>query len=397
MSTKAGVGVSRNKKDSYRGGQEAAQAALKELGGEKPNYVLLFTTDEFDQEKTLAGVRSITGNAELAGCSTGGVITKEGLSQDSLAVALLKSDEITFISAVGDKISLDAKAAGRKMAEQMLEKVKEKGQESSFGRETVMMLPNGFSQGNISEVVRGAYEILGATYRFSGGGSGDNLKFKKTFQFLNDKIYNDAVVGTLFISKKKQGVGLKHGWKPWGEIMVVTKVEGKVVKELDGKPALEVYMNLRGEKIAGFDFNKFYQFAMDYPLGIVSGGEEFIIRDPFTASPEDNSITFVSEIPENSIVRMMKGDVESILEGGEETAKEAVSQMEGRVGFAMIFDCISRLLLLGEKAAQEIEKIRKVIGTKTPFIGFYTFGEVGIEKGGQPVFCNKTCSVHLLP
>jgi len=155
------------------------------------------------------------------------------------------------------------------------------------------------------------------------GGSADNLHFKKSFQIINQKILTDAAVAALIVSETPQGISLMHGWEPTGQAFVVTKAEGKVVKEIDGEPALSFYMNHLDKDAQQFDYSQFYAFASGHPLGIPMGTGEYVVRDPLSASLEDQSITFVSEIPENSIVRIMTGSKESLLRASVSAANEA--------------------------------------------------------------------------
>lgn len=394
--TKSGIGVSRNF-NSYEAGREAAQSALKELGAKQADLIILFTTDSFDQEKVLSGVRSVTGQAPLIGCCSGGILVPEGIIDDGLAVAAIKSDELLFFPVSVDNVSQDPLRSGKELGEKIISAFKSSGREEAFGCQTVVSLLNGFSKTNISEMIRGAYSVLGANYRFVGGGSGDSLKFKKTYQFLNGQVFSDAFIGLLVVSKSPQGISLGHGWEPVGNLMIVTKAEGKTILEIDNKPALDVYMGLRGVAVEDFDYSKFYQFAMNYPLGMPLSHGEYVIRDPFSASLDDRSMTFVSEVPENSVIQLMQGDNQSVLAASQQAAADISDQMPGKPpSFFMIFDCVSRTILLGDDMLKELQDIRSILGTDVPFIGCLVFGEIGVKKGGMPVFGNKTCAIHVL-
>jgi hypothetical protein len=122
------------------------------------------------------------------------------------------------------------------------------------------------------------------------------------------------------------------------------------------------------------------------------------VRDPLSASPEDSSITFVSEVPQNAIVRIMTGSKESLLLASSEAATEAKASLEGNPpALILIADCVSRLLYLGDDAQTEISNISTRLGETVPMLGFFSFGEIGIEKGGPPALYNKTCGIYALP
>jgi len=265
MGIAAGVGESRLKSEPFKAGKEAAEEALSQMSTGRPDLVLVFSTEGFDQHELLRGIRSVTGKIPLIGCCGAGVITEQGLSTDSIAVMALKSDTLSISRGIGRDISSDAMCAGEESAEGLLDKLK--GSKRSYY--VVMMLPDGLT-GNVSDVVEGAYRVLGAGCRFVGGGAGDNLKFIKTYQFLDGQVYQDAVVSALFVSNEPMGVGVRHGWTPVGKPMIVTKARGNVVMELDGKPAFEAYCEHFGIE-EGLSIENFSRFAMEHPLGMPDG------------------------------------------------------------------------------------------------------------------------------
>jgi len=94
----------------------------------------------------------------------------------------------------------------------------------------------------------------------------------------------------------------------------------------------------------------------------------------------------------------MRGDKESVISAARRAAEDAMNMMARReAGAAIVFDCVSRLQLLGDKAKDELQAIRDVVGKDVPLIGFFTFGEVATGRTGPPAFCNKTVVVFTLP
>jgi len=265
---------------------------------------------------------------------------------------------------------------------------------------TVCLLPDGIA-GKISSIVYNLYQVMGMKYKFSGGGAGDNLKFIKTCQFIDEEIYTNSILGIGIVSSIPQGIGVRHGWKPIGRSMVVTKSKENVVYELDGRPAFEAYRDLFEElRYKGLDFlgkkpelsiEKFGEFAMRHPLGLVQRGE-YTIRDPLRAE-KDGSLICVADVPSYSHVRIMEGNNENLINAAVEAAKVAKEEVP-KPSFALIFDCVSRLLILGNDARREIKLVRTQLGN-VPSLGFFTFGEVG-SVTGPPLFHNKTIVVHLL-
>ncbi|MFQ6083838.1 MAG: FIST signal transduction protein [Candidatus Aminicenantia bacterium] len=391
MAISVGVGVS-NVKNSYQAANEAAQKALKEMKGEHPDFVLVFSTDRFDQKKMIEGIRAITGEAPLVGCCGAGLISKDGLSTDSIAVLALKSDVLQVKTAMVNNISQNPRLAGEEVAKKIMDKEPVSGYKYP---PTLLMLPDGLTC-NVCELVRGVYEKLGPPYQLVGGGAGDNVKFIKTHQFIDSEVYNDAISVALITSEVPIGIGVGHGWSPVGRPLVVTKSEGKIIREIEGRPAFEAYLDYFGDVTPKLNAENFPEFGMRHPLGLpdVTGG--YTIRDPLKVE-KDGSIICVAEVPENSAVRIMKGDNESVIRAAKESAQKAVNSLGKRKpAIAIVFDCVSRLLLLGKDAQRELDTIRSVIGRDVPLIGFFTFGEIASANGGPPVFHNKTVVVCVI-
>jgi hypothetical protein len=238
------------------------------------------------------------------------------------------------------------------------------------------MLPDVLN-GNGAEIVRGVLESLGEHFPVVGGASGDDFQFKKTFQYLNDKVYTDTVAGLGITGDFKIGIGVKHGWIPVGEPMRVTKSEGGVLHEVNGKPAIQIYEDYFGkEEAAVLKTETLAKLAITYPIGLkVEGNEELLIRDPLSVD-QNGSITCAAEVPEGADIRLMIGSIEEAVKVAKLAASNALAQLDGAKPKAIIvFNCIARNKLFGQRSGEEINAIQEVLGRDVPLIGFYTYGE----------------------
>ncbi len=393
---KAGIGSSVGD-DSYREGANAAQQAKDALGGAEPKLFLVFASSKYDQEKLVQGVKSVHEAALILGCSTAGEITTQGPSnKPSIAVMAIATDDVEFIADVGEHIKYNPREAGKEVAE----KVKAKLDPMSL----FIMLPDVLA-GNGADIVRGVTDVLGEFFPVVGGAAGDDFKFEQTFQYLNDKVYSGAVIGLGIKGNVKVGIGVKHGWMPIGLPRKVTKSQGSVLYELDGKPAIDIYKEYFGTELASeMQKEKLARLAITYPLGMkVEGHEEMLIRDALSVDA-DGSLTCAAEIPEGADIQLMLGSREEAIKVAAEAAKNAVEQLGGTAPKAVIiFNCIARHKLFGEFSGEEIKAIQKEIGAEVPLIGFYTYGEQA-PMGGEvkninkcsPAFHNETVVICVL-
>jgi hypothetical protein len=231
--------------------------------------------------------------------------------------------------------------------------------------------------GNGADIVRGVLASLGEHFPVVGGASGDDFKFEKTYQHLNDKVYSGVVVGFGWVGDFELGIGVKHGWVPIGTPKKVTRSNGSVIHELDGKPAISIYDEYFGEKEASvLRTETLAKLAVSYPLGMkVDGSDEMLIRDPLTVDA-NGSITCAAEIPQDSSIQLMLGSRDEAIKVAGIAAQNAVEQLNGAKPKAVIiFNCIARNKLFGEHSGEEIKEIQKSVGSDTPLIGFYTYGE----------------------
>jgi hypothetical protein len=362
----AGVGYS-DDVDSKKAARIAAEQAVQQSGD--PDITFLFTTDNYDQNTVLDTVNDICGS-KLVGASTPGIITDRGVLRRGVGVCTIRG--VTAETHLQEKIGSwkDGRAAGEFFRDK-------------FDSGTVFVFPDGFAD-NISAVLRGLYGLMGPEFTYLGGGSGDNLKFLRTYQF-TERGVSSGSMAVAVVDGMQFSAGVGHGWEPVGDFMIVTKAKGKVVQEIDGRKAFDVYSDILG----GIDRDSFHVHGMKYPVGISCTACGFLIRDPVDVS-EDGSIVFVTEVPQNTIVTLMECTFDELLATAEDVARVAVENARSPE-IAFVFDCVSRYLLLDQKFDEELKTVRSVTGD-LPMIGMLTFGEVyGAHK--VPMFHNKSIVV----
>ncbi len=151
-------------------------------------------------------------------------------------------------------------------------------------------------------------------------------------------------------------VGAKHGWRTIHGPLVVTRAENNVLYELNNKPAFEVYREVLADlEGVAIDQQHFFDVAKSYPFGISSFlGGEIVIRDPIMAG-DDGSLTIVSSVKEMDSLYIMKGEEAELIDSSSSLSRETFAYATGTS--AILFDCISRVLFLGEAFSKEVEGV----------------------------------------
>ncbi len=370
MSIFAGVGLSKSKNDSYQAGFEACRQAIEKMGGGKPDFTFTFASVAFDQNELMRGIKEASEGAPGIGCSDAGEITNDGPSEKSVAIMTIKSDTIGFINGLGADIKTNARSAGQAVAKEIKEK-------SIDALRVFIMLPDVLT-GNGADIVRGVLDILGENFPVVGGAAGDDFLFQKTYEYRNNEVVSGGVAGVGMTGKFTFAMGVRHGWIPLGIPMKVTKSQGAVLYELDGRPAVSIYEDYFGTQADVLRREPLARLAITYPLGIkVPDMDEYLIRDAISVD-EKGAITCAAEIPEGSEIRLMIGSKEKAVEAAQDAAHHLMADFTAQKSqpkFLLMFNCIAREKLFAQRAKDEIDAIMEIVGRDVPLLGFYTYGE----------------------
>lgn len=362
-------------------GRTAARAAL---GGDEPKLLVAFASDDLDLAAFAAAVCEESGGVPLVGCSTAGELSGAGASDGGAVVVGLGGAGFEIRTSVARGASSDLRRAGADAVGAALP--------ADRAHRAVLLLSDGLA-GDQQEIVRGAYSVAGAMVPLVGGCAGDELRMRRTRQIFGTEVLTDAVVAVGLASDAPLGVGVSHGWRKVGEPMLVNDSCGTVVRTLDGRPALDVYLErLAVPTPADHDPDAFTAFALTHPLGLDRrGGEE--VRFVAGADFDARTITCIAEVPTGALVHFMEGDAGSVLGATDAACAEAVGALGGADPLGLLaFDCIARRAVLGaDGMAQEVEAIRSVAGA-APVAGFYTYGEIA-RTSGMLGFHNQTLVV----
>ncbi len=311
-------------------------------------------------------------NATIVGTSTAGNILNTTVS-DLGAIGVAISFEKGHISVNSKIISLKDT---QKDAQNLIESINKKDLKHIFVLAQDLDL-------NGSEIVRGLN--LNNNISVTGGMAGDNLIFEETYIFVNEIDTKNLAVAIGFHGDTvNTGIGCAAGWDNFGAKRVVTKSDGNIVYEIDNKPALELYELYLGDYIKELPNSALY-----FPLGIQSENKKNEIIRVMMHINKDKSIVFAGDVPEGSIVRLMKTNVNNLIDGAKLSAQGVKQYNNKKTSLTLVVSCSARLSILKQFAEEEIVAVEEVIDHKTQIVGFYSYGEIA-------PFSNelKNCVLH---
>lgn len=292
---------------------------------------------------------------------------KEGF----LLIPLYESLHVTILNSNNDSFNLDA--------------IIEKNYNSiSSNINTVFCFTNAFWQYK-SKLISSLYDTFGPFVNYIGGGAG-NIDFKSfPCIFANQDIIEFGAV--LGLSQKIISLGVAHGWHPISEPIKVTETKNNSIISFDWKPAFLVYKQfVESHSNCSIDEHNFFEIAKSYPLGLVKLDNEMIIRDPYSTS--NNIINLVDEVHEGEYVRIMHGNINSLLEGAQLALEKSLIQGEKNVE-QLCIDCISRVLFMDNNFSKELFSLNKYKKIQ----GVLSIGEIANPINAPLEIFNKTVVV----
>ena len=396
MSTRAGVGFS-EKPDSYTAGYEAAQAALQQAAIATCDLLLVFATSKHDAAAFYNGVRAAAGpQAQIVGGSAIGIITNDRLGYDGyqVGVAAFHADDARFDLFCEPDLPGNEAHVGEKLGIQMTARQYD-------GEPNILLMYDSMNhttqppQMNMAtpllEGLQKAFLATGQPYppRLAGVGQCGDTPREPVAQWFNDSLQRYCAQAVVFSGNVRMDTIVLHGCKPAGAYHTVTKAEGPMVLEIDGRPALEVIAELLGPD-SGYTCADYRFFVT---LG-VNKGDKF---GPYRAEDYANRlccnideergglIMFEPDLVPGTQVQLMRRsiDFEYI---GQYTRELLERTADRKPFFALYIDCAGRASAYCGSDGEEAAEVQRAIGSDIPLLGMYSGVEVArVGENLQPL------------
>lgn len=331
----------------------------------KADLIIVFGgRQELTNSEPFEKLKSEFADSKIMLCSTSGEIMDTKV-YDNTILATAINFEKTKIQAHQLNIAdcLDSNDAGKKLGNMM----------EFIDLIHIMVFSDG-SHVNGTDLVEGLTSVIPAQVAITGGLAGDGALFQKTLVGMNTKPAEGNIAAIGFYGKNlKVGYGSMGGWDPFGPVRLITKSNGNILYELDGKNALELYKTYLGEKAKELPGS-----ALLFPLSIqVQGNENPVVRTILSIDEKLGSMTFAGDIPEGSEARLMKANFDRLVDGASDAAKKSTSLLNNQnAELAILISCVGRKLVLGPHIEDEVESVREILGPNTIITGFYSYGEL---------------------
>jgi hypothetical protein len=392
MSIRAAVGTS-SARVARDAGREAAREALSGLAGEPVTLVQVHATTAHDQQAVLDGAHEVLGEAPMLGCSGEGVISQRGSDEGSHAVGVMA----VAGTGVGFR-AFECLDYGSDPARCGLELAQELGDLGVADPKALIVLPDGLV-GNCSAFLNALHENLPFPLVIAGGTAADMMSFDRTHQYHDWRAHSGAVVGALIGGDVSVDVAVSHGCTPIGQRREVTRSEGGWVKEIDGRPAWDVFKEYLDGNPRELNADGIVHLCIGEPLAGQEAREydEHVIRTPLQLDERDGSLLFPGGLPAGRVIQITRRDPERIRRSATSCAAALRARHRAPPALVLQFDCAGRgRILFGSRATDEIVRpLQDALGRSTPWLGFHTYGEIAPILS-RPYFHNYTVALLAL-
>lgn len=320
----------------------------------------------------------------VLGCSVAGVVMGSKVLDETLLVSVTQFEKTTLRSAAILVHTADeSRAAGVALGAQL----------AGDGLAAVFVLSDGLTV-NGSELIAGLNAVLPEHVLITGGLAGDGDRFARTWVLLN-RVPQQGVVTAVGFYGTSITVrhGSRGGWDIFGPERRVTRSSGNVLYEVDGKPALELYKLYLGELAGGLPAT-----GLLFPLALLRDVDDAdpVVRTLLGINEAEQSLRFAGNVPEGALVRLMRTNLDRLVDGAADAAERARGAGAHEAGtpvLSIAISCVGRRLVLGERTDEELESVMEQLPPGTEQVGFYSYGELSPRATGRCDLHNQTMTI----
>ncbi|WP_298351120.1 FIST N-terminal domain-containing protein [uncultured Dokdonia sp.] len=320
-------------------------------------------------------VRSLFPDGHLIFGSSSGEIVAGAVNDEHITITAIEFEKTRFEVQTTSIIEAhnDSEQAGRTVVEKL----------SKEGLKHIFVISEGSSV-NGSALTKGMQEAAPEVL-ITGGLCGDDARFERTLASYNQQPKEGEIIVIGFYGETfEASFSIYGGWTPFGPERLITKSEGNVLYEIDGKPALDLYKRYLGDKAEELPGS-----ALIYPLNVKSQeNEQSFVRTILNIDEEQNAMILAGDVPEKATVQLMMTNMDNIAIASETAASRAMEGRKTPPELALLISCIGRKLVLDQRVEEEVEEVMSVIGNDTTIAGMYSYGEIA------PFYGEQSCKLH---
>jgi hypothetical protein len=390
------VGIGWNQAtDGWTAGREIVQSARVHGTIQDPNLAIAFCSSPVDANAFLAGIQSSLGpDIPVVGGSAMGLITNETICYQGCisGILLIEAPDTRISIAAAHGLYAGEEAVGRALARQL---PSDPSGVTLLFYDTVRVGPTPDSPPIINSsraLLRGIEEGLGSRLPIFGAGVVGDVGLSPTIQFIGDRVATQSAAAIALRGGLELDWCIMHGCTlKDGVYHRITKCEGAVIHELDGRPIVGVIDAMYGST----------DWRQQMPLKRLTIGvnhgerfpktfreEDYVNRLILGLLPDESGVMiFEPDLEVGTEIQFMLRDSRKIVESVRVNA-EAVLRRMRRAGqtpvLGFYIDCAGRNAQFSESLQEESAELQEVFNQAgIPLFGFFSGVEIAPFETGN--------------
>ena len=352
---------------------EASTQALERSGLSKADTLLVFSTFGGSNRwaSVLKKLKISSGANRIVGSSAFGVLTEraEVEQRPSVAVMAFGGASESLHPFLIPHLQENNFRAGVALGESFRER--------EFDPSLAVILPDAFSfqHGAFFD----GFESEGNFCALIGGCASEAGGEDKALQWKGDQITFDSVSGLAFGKNFEFETGITQSCQPLGEPFQVTRSQGNVIFEMEGRPAYDIFL----EQITQLHFEDtrevFHRLFLGLPIASYQTEftrSRYLIRNIMGVNPRKGVLSCASQVEQGDYVTFAVRDPLRAKQDLLLMLEDLRQRADGREpAFGFYFNCCARGVSLYGTSGEDTSLIREYFPA-LPLIGFFTFGEI---------------------
>lgn len=183
-----------------------------------------------------------------------------------------------------------------------------------------------------------------------------------------------AISGVMFDATVPVQTGLTQGCSPLGPVRVITEGHDHLVLSIDGRPALDVFLEDIGEDLAR-DLKRVGNYVhVAFPLADCDR-RDYLVRNLIGIDPMRRWLAVGDHVASGERLMFVRRDPQSARTDLEAMLRSLARRLDGPPRGGVYFSCVARGENLFGRAGEELAVIRRELGA-LPLVGFACGGEI---------------------
>lgn len=333
-------------------------------------------------------------NSVVVGCSGAGVLADDQITDSDLVVAVTRFQNVKLTvthSQATDEVAGNETQIGRTALDKLLTEDPDIS--------GILLMSSGLDTDG-DALGLGFQSTDGVNHYVIGGGlsgslPGEDGVFAKTWALDENRRPVSGVISAVGFSGQQLVFrnAAKGGWKSLGPERIATSADGHILREIDGRPALDLYKEYLGERA-----KELPMVASLFPLSSRApneGVEEWAPAGILNADEATSSLQLTRKINEGASVQLLRGYSAELFDAAEDAANDLCPIPKGPQ-LAIVTSCLGRRAALGSRTADELSSVREVLSEDVSMAGFYGMGEFSTTPSTACKLYNYTMTIVLI-